>query len=98
MKPIGLAMKDMETNPFTERTSGEPMVVHLCLNCGKISYNRLAGDDNPFAITRLLKETENPDTALDTKLRNLKIKLLAEKDKPIVLTAIYGYDYQKYLK
>lgn len=46
MKPLEVVLKDRETNPFTGRTSGELMVVHQCLGCGKIQANRIAGDDN----------------------------------------------------
>ena len=66
MKPIGLTFKK----------DGELMIVHKCLNCGKISRNRIAGDDNPYAI----------------------VPLSNEEDKQAVLTILYGYDYQKYLK
>ena len=91
MEPIGLTLKDIKTNPFTNKTSGELMIVHLCLNCGKISCNRIAGDDSPEAIIQLLENT-------DISKVNLNINLLSKKDRSLVLTAIYGYGYEKYLK
>jgi len=98
MKPIGLTLKNVKTNPYTGRTSGEPMVVHLCLNCGKISCNRIARDDNSYTITRLLEKVNEPNTSLITRLRSLNIKLVSQKDRHLVLTAIYGYDYKRCLK
>lgn len=46
MKPIGLRYK----------YDGEIMIVHRCLSCGKISNNRIAGDDIPEVILSLLQE------------------------------------------
>ena len=74
MKPIGLTLKDIR---------GELMVVHLCLNCGKLSINRIAGDDNPHSLLSLLELREGAKG----------IKLLVLEDKDQVLTALFGYNY-----
>jgi hypothetical protein len=58
MKPIGLVFKDLTTNIFTGEESGELMVVHQCMGCKAISKNRVAGDDNPYALTELLNSSE----------------------------------------
>ncbi len=85
MKPIGL----------TQTSDGELMIVHLCLSCGKISGNRIAGDDNPYALISLLEESRTLDTEIIAKLTNMGITLLTQEDKYEVLTTLYGYDYQK---
>lgn len=51
MKPIDLAFKP----------DGELMIVHRCLCCGKISKNRIAGDDNTYSITNLMGNLSNED-------------------------------------
>lgn len=53
MKPTKTALKDREVNLFTERISGEIMIIHECLCCGKIQANRIAGDDNAELIYEL---------------------------------------------
>lgn len=63
------------------------MIVHLCLNCGRISPNRIAGDDNPDVIVSLL-EASKAITGSNTKL-------LTMEDKQMVLTILYGYGYQE---
>jgi len=78
MKPIGL----------TYKPDGELMVVHQCFRCGKISCNRIAGDDNPYALTCLLEQSDN---------NRQGIRLLNQDDKKNVLTILYGYNYLKYL-
>ena len=83
MQPIGLTIKDVTYNPFTKRTSGELMLVHKCLNCGKLSINRIAGDDNPYSILSLLENT----------VEHKDLSLLNLKDKEQILTALFGYDH-----
>ncbi len=75
MEPIGLALK----------RDGELMIVHKCLGCGKISCNRIAGDDNTYTITSLL-ETSTAKSSND-------LKLLTKEDSDQVLTVLYGYNY-----
>lgn len=73
------------------------MIIHLCLNCHKISCNRIAGDDNAYTIIKLLDEAQQA-TDITNMLQNLSISPLCRKDRQLVLTCIYGYDYEKYLK
>jgi hypothetical protein len=83
MKPVGLTLKDIKHNPFTKKTSGELMLVHACLNCTKISCNRIAGDDNPHSLLSLLEGSFKAEG----------ITLLTLEDKEQVLTALCGYNY-----
>ena len=77
MEPLGLTLK----------RNGELMIVHKCLGCGKMSSNRIAGDDNTYAIISLLEINS-------AKSNNCNIKLLTKTDKDRVFTALYGYNYQ----
>jgi hypothetical protein len=65
MKPLGL----------TCRTDGELMVVHMCQRCGKVSYNRIAGDDNTYVVLELLGD---------------KSGFLTKNDVQQVQTALFG--------
>jgi hypothetical protein len=98
MKPIGLSFKNLRQNPYTGRISGELMIVHQCLSCGKISSNRIAGDDNPIQVASLVGETNKLSKETTNRLANLGIKLLTPKDKQEVLITLFGYDYPKYMK
>jgi hypothetical protein len=88
MEPIGLTFKN----------DGELMIVHRCLNCAKISCNRIAGDDNTHVITCLLDKSGSLENETVTKMSGLGIKLLIQDDKQEVLTGLLGYDYEKYLR
>lgn len=98
MEPIGLTIKNIKINPFTKRTTGELMIVHLCLGCGKISCNRIAGDDNSHAITCLLEKSNNLNQETIIRLSTQGIRLTTQEDKQKVLTSLYGYDYLEHLK
>ncbi|MFB6888043.1 RNHCP domain-containing protein [Kitasatospora sp. NPDC056327] len=44
MEPLGVSV----------RADGEWMIVHQCLSCDELSTNRIAGDDNPLPLLRLV--------------------------------------------
>ena len=44
----------MEPLSMAARPDGEWMLIHQCLACGDLSTNRIAGDDNPLALLRLV--------------------------------------------
>lgn len=90
MKPIGLMFKYSEPNPFTGRTNGDLMIVHECTNCGRISPNRIAGDDNEFMIVSLLDESLSVSSAKRADLLQQNIFLLTQADKADVETALFG--------
>ncbi len=47
------------------RPGGEQMLVHLCNGCGAERTNRIAADDNPVALRRLvLVAPPKPATAV----------------------------------
>ncbi len=69
MKPIGLQ----------QRLDGEIMIVHECLSCGKLSPNRIAGDDFPDAIISLLYVEQG-----------MHLKFLNKNDIHEVRSALFG--------
>lgn len=93
MKPIGLAFKNIKTNKYTGRTSGELMIIHKCLGCGQISCNRIAGDDNSHSIVYLLENSATLSKPIIDELTKKTIRPLTLEDKPKVMTALYGYQF-----
>lgn len=72
------------------------MLVHYCLACGRISCNRVAGDDNAYAIICLLKDSRPVDDLAAIKLLELNIRLLAPDDEDLVSRALMGNQYQTF--
>ncbi|MFL9680345.1 RNHCP domain-containing protein [Streptomyces sp. KL110A] len=54
----------MEALGMSVRNDGEWLIIHQCATCGELSANRIAGDDNPLALVRLvLRPLADPRTA-----------------------------------
>jgi hypothetical protein len=49
MKPIGLALKTGR-NKYRRESGGELMLIHQCVDCGTLSINRIAADDDGGTI------------------------------------------------
>ena len=90
MRPVALAFKNYEINQFTGRGGGELMLIHLCTNCGKLSPNRIAGDDNEYQILCLLKESVNLNPILASQLEKLGLILITPKNKEDALVSLFG--------
>ncbi|OGC96753.1 hypothetical protein A3C34_02830 [Candidatus Amesbacteria bacterium RIFCSPHIGHO2_02_FULL_48_21] len=54
MTPVGLTFKRVTPDKYKGEKRGELMLVHRCLRCGKVSINRIAGDDSAEEILKLL--------------------------------------------
>ena len=85
MKPVGLTFKREG-----EGKTGEIMLVHICERCGKISINRLAGDDDVTKVQQVYEESFGLDESLKEKIKVQNISLVEEKDKKEVMTQLVG--------
>lgn len=56
MKPVGLTMK-RGRNKYRLDRRGELMLVHQCTDCGTLSINRVAADDDSSAIFAVFQES-----------------------------------------
>lgn len=97
MQPIGIAFKNYRVNPFTNRGSGELMLIHKCLNCGKVSPNRIAGDDNEYRILLILKEFLNMSEGATAEVRNMGLEPITNFNKEEAYISLFGNDYESYI-
>ena len=49
MRPVGLTLK-RDRNKYRRETGGELMLIHQCTDCGTLSINRIAADDDAATI------------------------------------------------
>jgi len=96
MQPIGLAFKHLRWHAYGAQPGGEIMLVHRCLTCGHISYNRIAGDDNPYLLATLLDEPARLDAVLRHALEEKGIQLLTRADRQAVMLCLFGVHYRQY--
>ena len=93
MQPIGLMLKPGKINRYARENSGEIMLVHYCLSCGRISCNRIAGDDDAYAIIELLNEPLVLDSTWIREIGANQISMLTSADKQMVVRALFGNAY-----
>ena len=90
MKPEGLVFKGEGIDKYGKLRQGELMLVHQCLGCGKISINRIAGDDEPKAILKVFDLSQKIGGKEIKLLKERGIKLLSEKNKKDVVVQLFG--------
>lgn len=96
MKPIGLTFKLEGVDKYGKLRQGELMVIHECTGCGKISINRIAGDDNPETILNIFKASQRIDKEKVAQLRRDGIDVLTEKEIKTILTQLFGKNFKKH--
>jgi len=82
MTPIGLTFKKRKVDKYGKEKVGEIMIIHKCEKCNAVSTNRIAGDDNPDEIVKILENSK------DKKIDGVEI--LTEKDKKEVKKQLFG--------
>lgn len=87
MRPTGLTFKDEGVDKYGKKRQGEIMAVHECTVCGKISINRLAGDDESKKVLEVLKNTIVGERS---SIKYSNIELLTEKDRKEVERQLFG--------
>lgn len=95
MKPIGLIFKHEGVDKYGVLRQGELMLIHECVNCGKISINRIAGDDNSEAILRIFEESQGLPPEKRNRLERNGIEVLSDERKEEILTQLFGKDFRK---
>jgi len=88
MQPVGLTIKP-SGNKYGS-TDGELMLIHLCLNCCKLSINRIAADDNAERILAVFEASARPEKDLRMVFAQQGIRLLHSGDLNLVLMRLYG--------
>lgn len=89
MKPIGLTLKK-RLQKYGSKPAGELMVIHQCMDCGKLSINRLAADDNTECILEIFKNSQKPTASLNLLLETTGVILLDAADTEIVYRRLLG--------
>jgi DNA-directed RNA polymerase subunit RPC12/RpoP len=90
MVPIGLAFKRIKPDKYKKEDLGELMLIHQCRKCGKISINRIAGDDDPKEILKIFHKSFRLPLKIRKKLEKLKIKIAKREDLEKIETQLFG--------
>lgn len=93
MEPVGLTLKKTRKKYGPE--TGELMLVHRCVECEKISINRIAADDDTERIFEVFDSSIELDPALKSRLQESEIELLGTADLPEVRRQLLGIQEEK---
>lgn len=89
MQPVGLSRKPGR-NKYAPARSGELLLVHLCVDCGRVSLNRLAADDDPEHVEAVLQAASHLGHQARLHLALARISLLDESELASVRVQLYG--------
>jgi hypothetical protein len=89
MQPIGLTLKRRK-NKYGEWEFGELMVIHCCNDCGKISINRIAADDQVERLMELFSESLSLSVNTLNQLESNGIEILHAEHAKLVTCQLQG--------
>ena len=92
MRPIGLTFK-RTTKKYTSHQPGELMLVHQCEDCGKVSINRIAADDDVDAILSVLEQSADLDRDTRALLEREGVMLLDTDQHDLVRYCLLGIHF-----
>jgi predicted RNA-binding Zn-ribbon protein involved in translation (DUF1610 family) len=91
MRPVGLTAKKVLKKYGPER--GELMLIHHCQECGKISINRIAADDDPREVIQVFEASSSIGSELWERIEAEGIDVFGPDQADEVRTQLYGKDY-----
>ena len=90
MQPVGLTFKGEETDKYGRPRQGEIMIIHQCEECGRLSINRLAADDNLTEVQKVFDRSMAMEPEEHRLLAAEGITPLTEKDRSQVEVQLFG--------
>ena len=87
MKPIGLTMKKSR-NKYQIKSRGELMLIHECVECGDLSINRIAADDDPDSVMEAFLSSQSLSFQTNARCEVQGIVLLNET--AVVQAQLFG--------
>jgi hypothetical protein len=67
------------------------MLIHRCAACGKLSINRIAGDDNTLLLNELFLGSQHLPQPLANRLAAQGILPLGPRDFTLVQSQLFGW-------
>jgi RNHCP domain-containing protein len=89
MKPAGLTMKKGR-NKYRLESRGELMLIHECTECGSLSINRIAADDDSESILEVFDASLQNSCQLRARSEADGILVLNAEDDELVRRQLFG--------
>ena len=88
MQPLGLALKRVHKK-YASPVSGE-LLIHRCTDCGKLSLNRLAADDDADTLLRVFEASL--DAHIQALVTGQQVAPLGPADRTLVRKRLLGWN------
>jgi hypothetical protein len=88
MRPVGLTMKPAR-NKYAPG-DGELMLVHICKDCGQVSINRIAADDDAQSLMEVLTYSMLLPAGILERLLENGISLLDRENEDVIQRQLMG--------
>lgn len=88
MQPVALTLKH-DGNKYAVN-SGELMLVHVCSECGKVSINRIAADDDNEMILQVFRASRSLESSVQISLAQSGIMPLGAQQEGLVRQRLWG--------
>jgi hypothetical protein len=89
MQPVGLTLKRIRKK-YGGRLDGELMVIHQCVECRRVSVNRIAADDGAEMLADVFFSSIRETREMRVELDGHGIRLLQRSDWEIVSRGLFG--------
>ena len=89
MRPVALTLK--QTRKKYGRDQGELMLVHQCIDCGSISINRIAADDDAETILSIFRSSQHLDPHTHAQIIRSGVQALNEAAADVVRARLFGW-------
>jgi hypothetical protein len=89
MQPVALTLK-RSARKYARPGDGELMLVHVCEDCGKVSLNRIAADDDNQKLLGIFQGASQLDYPMRRLLAENKILLIDKADLQFVTRRLFG--------
>jgi DNA-directed RNA polymerase subunit RPC12/RpoP len=88
MQPVGLVFKHRCKRYGLAQ--GELMIVHRCIECGKLSINRIAADDNSDQLLVIFQDSQHLERHVRAEIEGAGIQTTTLDDFTSVLDQLFG--------
>jgi DNA-directed RNA polymerase subunit RPC12/RpoP len=89
MRPLGLTFKRAHQK-YGRVGVGELMLVHICTDCGRVSLNRIAADDDVDCLLETFERSLDLDWRTRSCLAQSGIHLVNVMEESLVRFALFG--------
>jgi hypothetical protein len=92
MRPMALTLKKTGKK-YNQTNQGEMMLIHLCDECGKLSINRIAADDDIETVLEIFEGSRKLDVEMKSLLTRAEITILEGADSRLVRERLLGRNW-----